>query len=258
MRFGEETGPVAMPTYGAYRFTRVAGPTPDAPDVYSPIQAGWVSPGHSQNTPLPVWSPAGKGHRGAPTPRPRPMASRSALNLRRKSVPSGAGSRIRDPIGRSDVSRTGRRHRLVRPERKPRARLGVQSPFEAAEVIAYLLGEARAPFKPARINAQFTYVGGGFGGRDHTPFVLYVALAAIFFPVVRSGWRMTAISSFRPASSATPSRYDRRSGSIGDRQDSRIRRRPHSRWRRPRQFLGQCGDRWRAAAIGIYDFRKST
>ena len=60
--------------------------------------------------------------------------------------------------------------------------LGVQSPYEATESIAHLLGEARAPFKPARINAQFTYMGGGFGGRDHTPFVLYVALAAMFFP----------------------------------------------------------------------------
>ncbi len=60
--------------------------------------------------------------------------------------------------------------------------LGVQSPYEAAESIAFLLGKARAPFKPARINTQFTYVGGGFGGRDHTPFLLYVALAAMFFP----------------------------------------------------------------------------
>jgi CO/xanthine dehydrogenase Mo-binding subunit len=60
--------------------------------------------------------------------------------------------------------------------------LGVQSPYEAAESIAHLLGNARAPFKPARINTQFTYIGGGFGGRDHTPFVLYTALAAMFFP----------------------------------------------------------------------------
>ena len=60
VRFGEETGPVAMPAYGAYRFTRVAGATPDAPDVYSPILAGWVSPGRSQNAPLPIWSPAAK------------------------------------------------------------------------------------------------------------------------------------------------------------------------------------------------------
>jgi CO/xanthine dehydrogenase Mo-binding subunit len=37
-------------------------------------------------------------------------------------------------------------------------------------------------FRPARINTNFAYCGGGFGGRDHTPFPLYVALAAMFFP----------------------------------------------------------------------------
>ena len=60
--------------------------------------------------------------------------------------------------------------------------LGVQSPYDCAESIAFLLGKASAPFKPARINAQFAYMGGGFGGRDHTPFPLYVTLAAMFFP----------------------------------------------------------------------------
>ena len=45
-----------------------------------------------------------------------------------------------------------------------------------------MLGNARAPFKPARIKRQFAYMGGGFGGRDHTPFPLYVALAAMFLP----------------------------------------------------------------------------
>src|SRR3954451_19920548 len=37
VQFGEETGPVVVPDYGAFRFTRVAGPSPDQPDVYSPI-----------------------------------------------------------------------------------------------------------------------------------------------------------------------------------------------------------------------------
>src|SRR4030081_873204 len=60
VKFGEETSPVTIPDYGAYRFTRVAGATPDAPDVSSPLLAGWVSPGRSQNSPLPVWSPAAK------------------------------------------------------------------------------------------------------------------------------------------------------------------------------------------------------
>src|SRR4051812_38777883 len=39
VKFAEETGAVVLPDYGAFRFTRVAGPTPDAPDVYSPVLA---------------------------------------------------------------------------------------------------------------------------------------------------------------------------------------------------------------------------
>ena len=60
--------------------------------------------------------------------------------------------------------------------------LGVQSPYEAAESIAFMLGTAQKPLKPSTIKGHFAYVGGGFGGRDHTPFVLYATLAAMFFP----------------------------------------------------------------------------
>ena len=50
-----ETGPVTMPNYGAFRFTRVGGPTPDAPDVYSPVKNGWVSPGRFDDSGHPIW-----------------------------------------------------------------------------------------------------------------------------------------------------------------------------------------------------------
>ena len=60
--------------------------------------------------------------------------------------------------------------------------VGVQSPYEAAQSVAFLLGDAQADFRPARINMNFASCGGGFGGRDHTPFPLYAALAAVFFP----------------------------------------------------------------------------
>src|SRR5450756_326043 len=56
VKFGEETGPVVMPNYGAFRFPRVAGATPDAPDVYSPVKNGWVSPGRFQDTERPIWA----------------------------------------------------------------------------------------------------------------------------------------------------------------------------------------------------------
>ena len=36
-KFGDETGPVKAPNYGAFRFTRVGGPTPEAPDVFDSV-----------------------------------------------------------------------------------------------------------------------------------------------------------------------------------------------------------------------------
>ena len=56
VKYGEETGPVTRPPYAAFRFTRVAGATPDAPDVYSPVKNGWVSPGKFENTERPIWA----------------------------------------------------------------------------------------------------------------------------------------------------------------------------------------------------------
>ena len=66
--------------------------------------------------------------------------------------------------------------------KNPEIVIGVQSPYEAATSLAFMLGKAGAAFKPAHINARFASMGGSFGGRDHTPFPLYVALAAMFFP----------------------------------------------------------------------------
>ena len=183
MKFGEETGPVVMPYYGAYRFTRVAGPTPDLPDIYSPIQAGWVSPAHFQNTERPIWTPlateAGDAYAKAAAHGEQIRAELVAndpalLVLDREFETQSVDPMFLEPecgLAWYDPSRNNLE--LV---------LGVQSPYEAASSVAFLLGEARAPFKPARINAQFAYLGGGFGGRDHTPFPLYVALAAMFLP----------------------------------------------------------------------------
>src|SRR5260370_23820647 len=71
VKFGEETGPVVGPNYGAFRFTRVAGPTPDAPDVYSPVKNGWVSPGHFHDRDRPIWArlpmPTGRPYAEAAT-----------------------------------------------------------------------------------------------------------------------------------------------------------------------------------------------
>jgi CO/xanthine dehydrogenase Mo-binding subunit len=183
VKFGEETGPIRAPDYGAYRFTRVAGPTPDAPDVFSTFKDGLAIPEHVQNTELPVWAPFAmpkaplyaKAAAHGEKIRAELAASNPALLLLDREFETSSNDPVfletECGIAWYDASR--KNLELV---------LGVQSPFENAEAIVYMLGDARADFKPTRINAQFAYVGGGFGGRDHTPFPFYVALAGLFFP----------------------------------------------------------------------------
>jgi hypothetical protein len=55
----------------------VAGATPEAPDVYSPVLAGWVSPGKFQNAERPIWTPLAI-ETGAAYAKAATMASRSA------------------------------------------------------------------------------------------------------------------------------------------------------------------------------------
>jgi CO/xanthine dehydrogenase Mo-binding subunit len=183
VKFGEETGPVAAADYGAHRFTRVGGPTPDAPDVYSPVKDGWVSPGHFQSTERPVWTPL-----GGPAGRPYLKAATYGEQIRAELAAGNPAVLVLD----REFETQSVDPMFLEPEcglawyetgRKELALVvGTQSPYEAAESVAFLLGKASAPFKPTRINTHSAYVGGGFGGRDHTPFPIYVALAGIFFP----------------------------------------------------------------------------
>jgi len=180
--YGRETGPRAVPPYGSYRFVRVAGATAQAPDIYSPMQAGWIVPRRFRNGDIPVWAPANQGGRADEQAtffgegiRAELAANRAGwLVLDRSFETQSVDPMFLEPeagLGWFDAGR--RALELV---------LGVQSPGEATESVAHLLGEARGGLRPERIHTHFAYVGGGFGGRDHTIFPLYVALAAAFCP----------------------------------------------------------------------------
>ena len=183
IRFGAETGPVQGTNYGAFRFTRVAGPTPDAPDLYSPVQEGWVSPGKFEAGGRPIWAPL-------PIATGRPYATAATW-----------GEQIRDGLKSGDqtllvLDRSFQTQSVDPMFLEPEGGLawfdasasdlklvvGVQSPFELANSLGILLGTAKPPLRPDHIDLNFAYLGGGFGGRDHTPFPLYLALAAVFSP----------------------------------------------------------------------------
>src|SRR6516225_1904012 len=183
LTFGAETGPVKMPNYGQFRFTRVGGPTPDAPDIYSPFKNGWVGPGFFEKSGGPVGPrlPETSGHDYAEAAdygqkiRDELAANNPALLVldREFETQSVDPMALEPESGLAWYDAGPKTLNLV---------LSVQSPAEISTAMAYLLGNAQPAFKPAHINTNFASCGGGFGGRDHTPFPLYVALAGMFFP----------------------------------------------------------------------------
>jgi CO/xanthine dehydrogenase Mo-binding subunit len=183
LKFGEETGPVQMPNYGAFRFTRIGGSTPEAPDICSPFKNGWVSPGRFKDDGQPIWArlpiPTGQAYAEAATHGEQIRAELAENNpaflvLDREFETQSVDPMFLEPeSGLAWFDTLSKKLELV---------VGSQSPYEVATAVAYLLGEAQEAVKPARINTNSAYCGGGFGGRDHTPFPLYVALAGMFFP----------------------------------------------------------------------------
>jgi CO/xanthine dehydrogenase Mo-binding subunit len=183
LKFGDETGPVKTPNYGAFRFTRVGGPTPEAPDVFSPFKNGWVSPGFFADTGQPVWArlpiPSGQAYVEAAVHGEQIRAELAADNPALLVLDREFETQSVDPMflepesGLAWFDAGSKNLEFV---------VGSQSPYEAVTAVAYLLGDAQAAVKPAHINISSAYCGGGFGGRDHTPFPLYVVLAAMFFP----------------------------------------------------------------------------
>src|SRR4030081_80941 len=187
LKFGKETGPVTMPNYGAFRFTRVGGPTPDAPDVYSPAKDGRAIPERFERPGRPTWAPppipAGQAQAHtrdeAATYGEKIRAELAGNNPALLALEREFETQSVDPMAlepESGLAWFGARRKNLELV------VSVQSPYEASGAIAHLLGNAQAAFRPARINTNFASCGGAFGGRDYTPFPLYVALAAMFFP----------------------------------------------------------------------------
>lgn len=183
IKLGAGTGPLEQPNYAALRFTRVAGPSPRAPDVYSPVMEGWISPGFFEANGRPIWEPlptseGGRYKKGAIYGE-EIRAAIAAEDPGTLVIDRSFRTQSVDPMflepegGLAWYDSTAKTLRLV---------VGVQSPLEASEALAHLLGQAASAVRPERIETHFAHMGGGFGGRDHTPFPLYLALAAIFLP----------------------------------------------------------------------------
>lgn len=175
--FGEETGAVQRPPYGANRFTRVGGPNPFAPDVFSPAKDGWVVPPRFRRGQHPSW------------PEADPTATQRAERY---------GREIRDTLEGGRAGRLFEQHFetasvdpfFMEPEsglawhdadnRRLSMVLGVQAPAHTLEAIADIVSDARAPYAIKNLEGHAAYLGGAFGGKDMPQLPNYVAVAALF------------------------------------------------------------------------------
>ena len=161
-KLGEETGPIKTPNYGAFRFTRVGGPTPEAPDVFSPFKNGWVSPGRFEDTGRPIWArlpiPSGEAYAEAADHGEQIRAELAVDNPALLVLDHEFETQSVDPMFLEPESGLAW---FDGPRKNLELVVGSQSPFEVASAVAYLLGDAAAAVKPARINLNSAYCGGG-------------------------------------------------------------------------------------------------
>ena len=162
VKFAEETGAVVMPDYGAFRFTRVAGADARrARCLFTGPRAAGSVPGSFQNTERPDMDAArdsrpGAAYAKAATYGEKIRAELAAANPALLMLDREFETQSVDPVFLEPESGlawydTGAKNlELV---------LGVQSPYENAEALAYMLGNARAPFKPAHIKMHVCLYG---------------------------------------------------------------------------------------------------
>lgn len=175
--FGEQTGAVTRPPYGANRFTRIGGADPSGPDLYSPVKDGWVVPPRFRRGQVPSW------------PEADPAATRRAEEYGSAICAELAGGQAgrlfkqrfqtqsTDPFFMEPES--GLAWHDAANERLSLV-LGVQAPAHTLQAIADLFADAQAPYAIKDLQGHFAYLGGAFGGKDMPLLPNYVAVAGLF------------------------------------------------------------------------------
>jgi CO/xanthine dehydrogenase Mo-binding subunit len=191
VRHGAAGAPPARAPYGGMRYVRIAGPTADADDVYSPVLDGWTVPARYQpiqQTQQGPYAPQFAAEWDPPNPAGSSAARADYYGQQVRSLldqpepdllvidqtfhtPSNDPVFLEPENGLAWHDPSRRTLELV---------LGTQSPEDSASSIAELVGDTGGDLHVENIVAHCTSIGGGFGGRDHSIFPLYVAVAGLF------------------------------------------------------------------------------
>lgn len=174
VRYGPE-GPSTTPgPYGAARYVRIDGGSPDAEDRYSALKETTIRAGFKGEEPQ--WPAPGDGDpmaRGmaaaAEIEREIAAAGDDTLVLRRSfSTQSADASAMEADNGNVWYDRAnGLLHALI----------ATQSPYEVAEMAAHMVSKSAFPLKSVDLKIGYTV---GYGTKDHAIFPYYCVLAGLY------------------------------------------------------------------------------
>ncbi|KIC43377.1 hypothetical protein RA27_00665 [Ruegeria sp. ANG-R] len=177
--YGAAAPATSTDPYGANRFTRVQGDSPYGPDVFSPVKDGWVGPLRYQKNHSPVW--AKEDIKGDVSQ----QASAYGDQIRADLKDGKSGKLYTQSFQTQSIDQV-----FMEPENglawydaatgKLSLMLGVQSPLAILNAVGNLVKDAKASANVSEVDAHFAYIGGGFGGKDHTIVPLYIAIAGLF------------------------------------------------------------------------------
>ncbi|WP_449409408.1 xanthine dehydrogenase family protein molybdopterin-binding subunit [Methylobacterium komagatae] len=174
VQYGEKTGPKPPAHYGASRWVRIEGDTPDAIDRFSPYEHSPIFAGFSGDEP--AWPAPGqdglfpKGMEAAAAIAAEiDGAGDDALVMRRtyQSQSTDASAMEADNGNVWYDPATGTLHLMM----------ATQSPYDVAEAAAELVSKSRFPLKEVDLKVGYTV---GYGTKDHHIFPFLCVVAALY------------------------------------------------------------------------------
>lgn len=174
VRYGKETPYNPPPHYGAARYVRVDGGSPDAADQFSPFQDTVVSGTFSGDEV--VWPAAGEHGAEARAMRAAEQierkiatASDDALVLKRSYVSQSIDpSAMEADNGNVWYDASGKVLHLM---------IATQAPYAVAQVAAQLVSQSKFPLREVDMKVGYTV---GYGSKDHHVFPLFCVVAGLY------------------------------------------------------------------------------
>ena len=175
VRWGAASAYATPPNYGATRFARIAGATPEAPDVYAPLTGTTVYASFAGDKVL--WPAANQAGNAAE----RAMWAAGEVDRMIGSAGSDAlvvkRSYVSQSMDTSPMEADNGNAWLDPASGTLRLMLATQSPYEVATAGAQMLAASRIAVKSIDLSIGYTV---GYGTKDHSIFPYLALIAGLY------------------------------------------------------------------------------